>query len=84
MIDRYQFSKRGHQLEGRRPVDSNRNRSWSWWYLLLLLQFIPALWVPFYNSAEPYLAGVPFFYWFQLALVFVGAAVTALVYWATE
>jgi hypothetical protein len=51
---------------------------------LLLLQFIPALWVPFYNSAEPYLAGIPFFYWFQLALVFVSAAVTAVVYWATE
>lgn len=65
-------------------MDSNRNRSWSWWYLLLLLQFIPALWVPFYNSAEPYLLGVPFFYWFQLALVFVSAAVTAVVYLATE
>jgi Protein of unknown function (DUF3311) len=65
-------------------MDNGRNHAWSWWYLLLLLQFIPALWVPFYNSAEPSLAGMPFFYWFQLALVFASAAVTAVVYWATE
>jgi hypothetical protein len=65
-------------------MDNSRDRAWSWWYVLLLLQFVPALWVPFYNSAEPSLAGIPFFYWFQLALVFVSAAVTAVVYVATE
>jgi uncharacterized protein DUF3311 len=66
------------------PMDGNRERAWSPWYLLLLIQFIPALWVPFYNRAEPTLAGIPFFYWFQLALVFVSAAVTAVVYFATD
>ncbi len=65
-------------------MENNRHRSWNWWYLLLLLQFIPALWVPFYNSVEPTFAGMPFFYWFQLAFVFVSAAVTAVVYSATE
>jgi hypothetical protein len=65
-------------------MDNGRNHAWSWWYLLLVLQFIPALWVPFYNSVEPSFAGIPFFYWFQLALVFASAAVTAVVYWATE
>jgi hypothetical protein len=65
-------------------VNNNRNHSWSWWYLLLVLQFIPTLWVPFYNSVDPSFAGIPFFYWFQLALVFASAAVTAVVYWATE
>ena len=65
-------------------MENNRNHAWSPWYWLLALQFIPALWVPFYNSVEPTFAGMPFFYWFQLALVFVGAAVTAVVYWATE
>jgi hypothetical protein len=81
---RYQSSEANHQHEGRPPVEDNRKKSWSWWYLLLLLQFIPALWVPFYNSVEPSLIGMPFFYWFQLALVFASAAVTAVVYWATE
>ncbi len=65
-------------------MDNKRNQAWSWWYLLLLLQFVPALWVPFYNSVEPAFAGMPFFYWFQLALVFASAAVTAVVYLATE
>jgi hypothetical protein len=58
--------------------------TWSWWYLLLLLQFVPALWVPFYNSIEPTFDGIPFFYWFQLALVLVSAVVTSVVYLATE
>jgi uncharacterized protein DUF3311 len=59
-------------------------RLWSWWYLLLLLQFVPSLWVPLYNSIEPRFAGIPFFYWFQLALVLFSAAITAIVYFATE
>jgi hypothetical protein len=65
-------------------MENRHNYAWSWWYVLLVLQFIPALWVPFYNSVEPIVFGMPFFYWFQLALVFVSAAVTAVVYWATE
>jgi hypothetical protein len=60
------------------------DHGWSWWYLLLLVQFVPALWVPYYNSAEPSWIGLPFFYWFQLALVFICAAVTAVVYFITE
>lgn len=35
-------------------VDRGR-REWNWWYLLLLVPFVAVLWVPFYNSAEPYL-----------------------------
>jgi hypothetical protein len=65
-------------------MENNHGRAWSWWYLLMLLQFVPSLWVPLYNHVEPNLFGIPFFYWFQLALVFVGAAVTAIVYFATE
>jgi Protein of unknown function (DUF3311) len=65
-------------------MDNSRDHAWSWWYLLLLLQFVPSLWVPFYNSAGPALGGIPFFYWFQLALVLVSAVVTAVVYFATE
>jgi hypothetical protein len=30
------------------------------------------------------LIGIPFFYWFQLLWVFVSAAFTAIVYFATE
>jgi uncharacterized membrane protein YhdT len=54
------------------------------WYALLLLQFVLALCVPFYNKIEPALGGMPFFYWFQLAMILVSAVLTAIVYFATE
>jgi hypothetical protein len=65
-------------------MEDGHQRAWSPWYLLLLIQFVPSLWVPFYNSVEPTFVGIPFFYWFQLALVLVSAGVTAIVYFATE
>lgn len=61
-----------------------KRHGWSWWYLLLLVQFVATLWVPFYNSVEPAWQGIPFFYWYQLLLVLVGAVLTAIVYFATE
>jgi hypothetical protein len=65
--------------------DAQRTRSeWSWWYLLFLVQFIAVLWPPFYNSAEPYWMGVPFFYWYQLLWVLISAVITAVIYLATE
>ncbi len=39
---------------------------------------------PMYNRIEPRLAGVPFFYWFQLAFVGLDIAVVTLVYQATK
>jgi len=54
------------------------------WYIVLGLFCLLVLWVPLYNRAEPTFIGLPFFYWFQLLLVLVGAALTAIVYFATE
>jgi uncharacterized membrane-anchored protein len=59
-------------------------RGWSWWYLLFVVQCVLCLWPPLYNSATPTLMGVPFFYWSQLALIVLGAVLTAIVYFATE
>ena len=39
------------------------------WQWLLLLPFIALLWLPFYNDAEPAVAGFPFFYWYQFLWV---------------
>jgi hypothetical protein len=61
-----------------------RRSGWSWWYLLFIIQFVTALWPPFYNKVEPYWMGIPFFYWFQLLLVIVAAVLTAIVYFATD
>lgn len=49
-------------------------------WMLLLLPFIGLLYVPFYNHVQPTLFGFPFFYWYQLAWVFVSALLTWLVY----
>jgi hypothetical protein len=59
-------------------------RGWSWWYLLLAVQFILLLWPPFYNRLEPVWIGIPFFYWYQMLCVIIGAVLTALAYFVTE
>ena len=61
--------------EEHRPV-----RPVVWVRLLLLLPFIAVLWVSSYNSVEPMIAGIPFFYWYQLLWVLIGAAIAAIVY----
>jgi Protein of unknown function (DUF3311) len=61
--------------EEHRPV-----RRVLWARLLLVLPFIAMLWVSSYNSTEPMLAGIPFFYWYQLLWILIGAALVAFVY----
>jgi hypothetical protein len=38
------------------------------------------LWVPFYNRPLPELAGIPFFYWYQLVWVPLTAAILYVAY----
>ena len=52
--------------------------------LLRLLVPMLVLYVPLYNTIEPTLFGFPFFYWFQLAWIFVSMIITAFVYYGTE
>ena len=54
------------------------------WQLLLVVPFVGTLWVPFYDAAEPRLGGVPYFYWYQFLWIGIGAALNALVYFATR
>jgi ABC-type uncharacterized transport system permease subunit len=49
------------------------------WYLLLILPFVGTLLPPFYNHARPTLAGLPFFYWYQLAWVVVTPVLLGIV-----
>ena len=51
-----------------------------WPRLLLIIPFALVAWVPFYNRIEPTLAGIPFFYWYQLAAILLGAGVMMSVY----
>ena len=51
-----------------------------WTGLMFLVVVVVSLWVPLYNRIEPALAGMPFFYWFQIAWIVVGAGAVALAY----
>jgi len=53
------------------------------WNLLLLIPFI-ALFTPIYNRETPQLFGMPFFYWFQFTVIFVGVLCTITVYRMTR
>ncbi len=53
-------------------------------YLLLALPFAGVLWVPFYNHIGPELWGIPFFYWYQLFWIPLGAVLLYPVYRVTR
>jgi hypothetical protein len=65
-------------------MNGTKKSAWSWWYLLFLVQFVAVLWPPFYNKAEPYFVGVPFFYWYQMLWIIISAVTTALIYLITQ
>jgi hypothetical protein len=73
-----------HLGDGKMDQQTGKRSAWSWWYLLLLVQFVFLLWVPSYNSVEPSWAGVPFFYWYQMLWVIISGILTAIVYFATN
>jgi hypothetical protein len=49
-------------------------------HILFLAVTLVSLWVPLYNRTAPMIAGIPFFYWFQIAWIIVGASAVALAY----
>jgi hypothetical protein len=53
-------------------------------HLLLLVPYVAMLWVPSYDRIEPSLAGIPFFYWYQMLWIVLGVAVLIPVYFADE
>jgi Protein of unknown function (DUF3311) len=63
---------------------NGKRRDWSPWYLLFIIEFAMVLWPPFFNKVDPTLWGIPFFYWYQLLCVIIGAVITALVYFRTQ
>jgi hypothetical protein len=48
--------------------------------LLLVLPYFAMMWVPFYNRAAPEIAGIPFFYWYQLMWIPLGSVLLLLAY----
>ncbi len=61
-------------------MDSPRPRRRHWVLLLLLIPYAALLLPGLYAHADPRLAGVPFFIWYQFLWVILGVAVTGVVY----
>jgi hypothetical protein len=78
MPPRWRRLREGHSAMAGKKAKPNWRRHWP--RLFFLIPCLMILWVPSYNRIEPTLAGVPFFYWYQLAWILIGAAVVALVY----
>lgn len=64
--------------------DKSRRRRFRPIHLLLLIPYVAMMWVPSYNRIEPMIAGIPFFYWYQMLWIVLGAAVMIPVYFADE
>jgi hypothetical protein len=52
-------------------------------YWLLAIPFVGVLFPWIYNTDDPELFGIPFFYWYQMAWVLISVILTVLVYRAT-
>jgi hypothetical protein len=50
----------------------------AFWYALLCLLGLVSIWWPLFNRVHPELFGLPFFVWFQAALILVSAIATGL------
>jgi hypothetical protein len=58
-----------------------RETRWTW---LLLIPLLGTLIPPIYNTRDPEVFGVPFFYWYQMVWIPVSVLVTVIVYRATK
>ena len=63
--------------------DEGNAIQFSWWNLLLLIPLLMLI-TAFYNSESPWLFGMPYFYWFQFAFVFVGVVCVGIVFVTTK
>jgi hypothetical protein len=79
------FTRQEEPREGgtaRRGVPvHDRNRSWYW---LFAIPFVFTLLPWIYNTNDPELFGIPFFYWYQMAWVPITVVLTILVYMKTK
>jgi hypothetical protein len=65
-------------------IEGYLDREMRVWYLLLVVPLIGVLIPTFYNRLEPELAGIPFFYWYQMLWIPLSVGITVLVYVKTR
>lgn len=69
-----------------RPPRSGPSTRGTWIAVCLLLApavIVPLL-VPLYDREDPTLAGFPFYYWFQLALIPAAVVLTVIAYYLSK
>ena len=62
------------------PRRSDRS-GWNW---LIAVPLVVSLTVPVFDRSAPALAGIPFFYWYQIVAIGVGVLATVAVFRAHE
>ncbi len=58
------------------PVRSDHSR-WNW---VLIVPLLAVLYPPLYNRTTPELFDIPFFYWYQMAVIPLSVGCTLLAY----
>ena len=53
-------------------------------FALLIVPYVAVLATPLYNRSVPPLAGIPFFYWYQLLWIPLGSVLLLAAYCATR
>jgi len=53
-------------------------------HFFLIVPYVAVLWVPSFDRVEPSIAGVPFFYWYQMLWIALGALVLLPVFLVEE
>ena len=81
---RSQCRKHRCRFTGVMVTNNSKRRGFRPLYLLLLIPYLAMMWVPSYNRIEPTLAGIPFFYWYQMLWIVLGAAVMLPIYFSEE
>ncbi len=71
----------GREHETARKTRHEVNRGWYW---LLLVPLVGTLIPPIYNSDDPTLIGIPFFYWYQMVWIAGSVLCTLIVYRKTR
>ena len=71
----------GSLAESTRRAERSDHSPWNW---LLVLPLLATLFPPLYNTMDPHLFDIPFFYWYQLAAIGVSVLVTLVVYIKTR
>src|SRR5215469_11982959 len=71
------FAKGVTPMASRSPT---QRKGRSWLLIFLIVPFIVLLYPPVYNSIDPTLIGIPFFYWFPLLWIIITAVITGALY----